>query len=216
MKTQDLRSKSDRPAPQKRLTAEQRRRQLLPIAKKLFSERGFESTTTKAIAAAAGVSEGVIFKHFASKSELYASILDHKAREMDIDAWEKKLCQFSRCEDDEALIHSVVTHILEADRQDPQFRKMMFQAALNRDPLHKITAQRMLPLHEFLSKYIKKRQKKGAFRNFDPRLAAYAIVGVPSYYGHAQLFFGVNDLKRLEDRMALDITKLILDGLRSG
>ena len=41
---------------------------------------------TKAIAAAAGVSEAIIFRHFASKEELYKSILDRKADEIGIKA----------------------------------------------------------------------------------------------------------------------------------
>ena len=40
-----------------------------------FSAKG---TTTKEIAAAAGVSEAMVFRHFASKDELYAAILDTK------------------------------------------------------------------------------------------------------------------------------------------
>ncbi len=213
MRTQEIRSAGDRVSSQKRFTAEERRTQLLHIAKDLFSKYGFGSTTTKAIAAAAGVSEGVIFKHFASKKELYASILDHKAREMGIDTWGTELYRFARSQDDESLVLSVVKHILEADREDPQFRKLVLQAALSGDPLHKITAQRLLPLHRFLCNYIRKRQKKGAFQKCDPRSAAYAIVGMPSYYGLAKVLFGADDLKHLEDRMALDFTRLILEGL---
>ncbi len=44
-------------ASRKRLKAEERRIQLLKIAKELFSEYGFENTHVKTIAAAAGVTE---------------------------------------------------------------------------------------------------------------------------------------------------------------
>ena len=95
MTTQESHSRSNPPALRKRLKAEERRSQLLGIAKKLFSECGFENTTTKAIAAAAGVTEAIIFRHFASKEELYASILDRKADEIDIKAWGAELHHFS-------------------------------------------------------------------------------------------------------------------------
>jgi len=199
----------------KRLKAEERRSQLLGIAKKLFSESGFENTTTKAIAAAAGVTEAIIFRHFASKEELYASILDRKADEIDIKAWGAELHQYAACADDEALVLSVVKHILDADRQDPQFRKLMLQAALSGHPLHKITAQRLLPLHRFLCTYIKKRQRQGAFKKCDPKLAAHAIVGMPSYCGLANILFGVDDLKLPVDQKALGFTRLILEGLHA-
>ena len=215
MRTQEIRSMANYPALRKRFTAEERRSQLLAIAKGLFSEYGFENTTTKAIAAAAGVTEAMIFRHFASKEELYASILDRKADEIGIKTWGTELHTFARCENDEALVFSVMKHILEADRRDPQFKKLMLQATLSGHPLSKITAQRLLPLHQFLCNYIKKRQRKGAFQQCDPKLAAYAIVGMPSYFGLAQVLFGVDDLKLPEDRMASGFTRIILEGLNA-
>jgi len=78
MRTQRTYSIGKKPTPQKRLRAEERRSQLLRIAKELFSEHGFENTTAKSIAAAAGVTEAIVFRHFGSKQELYANILDRK------------------------------------------------------------------------------------------------------------------------------------------
>src|SRR5580765_3512786 len=62
-----------------RMTAEERKLQILRVAVSLFSQRGFGGTTTREIAIAAGVSEAMVFRHFATKQELYAAILDHKA-----------------------------------------------------------------------------------------------------------------------------------------
>jgi TetR/AcrR family transcriptional regulator len=206
-------SRSRRPVMQKRLRAQERRNQLLRFAKQLFSERGFENTTTKAIAAAAGVSEAIVFRHFASKEELYTKILDCKADEIGIKTWAAELRSFASREDDEALVLSVVKHILDADRKDPQFRKLMFQAALSRHPLHKITAQRLLPLHRFLYSYVKKRQQQGVFHKCNTRLAVHAIIGVPSYFGLAKILFGVDDLKLPEEQIASSLTRLIIGGL---
>src|SRR5215208_8490986 len=61
-----------------RMCADDRRRQIAEVAMRLFSERGFRGTTTKEIAQAAGVSEAIIFRHFATKEELYTAIIDYK------------------------------------------------------------------------------------------------------------------------------------------
>ena len=61
------------------MAGEERRHQIVSVAMRLFSQRGFRGTTTKEIAQAAGVSEAIIFRHFATKDELYAAILDLKA-----------------------------------------------------------------------------------------------------------------------------------------
>src|SRR2546423_15598117 len=61
------------------MTGDKRREQILQTAVNLFSQRGFSGTTTREIAHAAGVSEAMVFRHFATKDELYHAILDHKA-----------------------------------------------------------------------------------------------------------------------------------------
>jgi TetR/AcrR family transcriptional regulator len=213
MRIQEARSRGPRLASRKRLKAEDRRNQLLGIAKRLFSEGGFENTTTKAIASAAGVSEAIVFRHFASKEELYTKILDRKADEIGIKTWGAELDHFAECDDDEALVLSVMKHVLDADRQDPQFQKLLLQAALSGHPLRKITAQRLMPLHRFLCNYIKKRQKQRVFQKCDPKLAAYALVSMAGYYGLAKILFGVDELALPEDQIALGFTRLILKGL---
>ena len=61
-----------------RMAGDERRTQILQVAMRLFSQRGFRGTTTREIAVAAGVSEAMVFRHFANKEELYTAILDHK------------------------------------------------------------------------------------------------------------------------------------------
>ena len=61
------------PSTTHRLTAPDRRRQLIEAAMDLFSRKGFAGTTTKEIALAAGVSEAIIFRHFATKRDLYTA-----------------------------------------------------------------------------------------------------------------------------------------------
>lgn len=52
-----------------------RRELILSAAKRCFARNGFAGTTTKSVAAAAEISEGLLFKHFPTKSALYAEIL---------------------------------------------------------------------------------------------------------------------------------------------
>jgi AcrR family transcriptional regulator len=57
------------------MTSDLRRQLILSAAKRCFARNGFAGTTTKSVAAAASISEGLLFKHFPSKSALYAEIL---------------------------------------------------------------------------------------------------------------------------------------------
>src|SRR5215469_5888941 len=58
-----------------RLDGDERRRAIVMAAVPLFARTGFAGTTTRELAAAAGVSEGLLFKHFPSKQSLYREIL---------------------------------------------------------------------------------------------------------------------------------------------
>ena len=51
---------------------------LIAAAASLFAEKGFNGTTTREIAKAAGVSEALVFKYFPTKRTLYAAILAEK------------------------------------------------------------------------------------------------------------------------------------------
>jgi AcrR family transcriptional regulator len=58
--------------PRRRLTAEERKSSILAAARRAFSETGdMNGTTIKLIAARSGISEGVIYRHFESKDQLF-------------------------------------------------------------------------------------------------------------------------------------------------
>ena len=59
-----------------RMSAEERRKSILTKAVPLFAKHGFNGTTTKQIAAAAGVSEALLYRYFPSKDSIYAELKD--------------------------------------------------------------------------------------------------------------------------------------------
>jgi AcrR family transcriptional regulator len=65
-----------------RLSAEDRRSAIVDAARRLFARNGFHGTGTSEIAAAAGCSEPVIYKHFSSKQALFAAALEDATRIM--------------------------------------------------------------------------------------------------------------------------------------
>jgi AcrR family transcriptional regulator len=58
-----------------RLPANERRRQLLEVAVRVFADEGFHQTSMNQVAAAAGVTKPVLYQHFTSKRELYRELL---------------------------------------------------------------------------------------------------------------------------------------------
>ncbi|NMA77676.1 MAG: TetR/AcrR family transcriptional regulator [Actinomycetales bacterium] len=69
-------------SPTARMPRAQRRTQLLELATRVFTEKGFQSTSMDDIAAAAGVTKPVLYQHFESKESLYVEVLDIIAESM--------------------------------------------------------------------------------------------------------------------------------------
>lgn len=63
-----------------RLRKEERRQQLLDVAAKMFAESSYGGVTTASLAKAAGVTEPVLYQHFAGKDELYHAVLRDSCR----------------------------------------------------------------------------------------------------------------------------------------
>jgi AcrR family transcriptional regulator len=59
-----------------RLSADQRKQAIVDAVRDVFAQKGFDGTTTRELAKAAGVSEALLYKHFPSKESLYAAMLD--------------------------------------------------------------------------------------------------------------------------------------------
>ncbi len=61
-----------------RMTAAERREQLLAVSRHLFAARGFDGTSIEEIAAQAGVSKPVVYEHFGGKDGLYAVVVERE------------------------------------------------------------------------------------------------------------------------------------------
>jgi AcrR family transcriptional regulator len=59
-----------------RFDAEVRRAQIVAVARQLFAEYGYRQTTTRQLARAAGVSDALMYRHFASKEEVLRAVVD--------------------------------------------------------------------------------------------------------------------------------------------
>lgn len=69
-------STSPPPRPAKRMTGEERKKQIVRVTLDLVAKHGVQGTTTARIAAAAGVSEKTLYKYFASRRDILIAALD--------------------------------------------------------------------------------------------------------------------------------------------
>ena len=69
-------------APQRRLPVAERRALIVEAAGRLFGEHGYERTRLDEIAAAAGVTKPIVYRHFDSKRDLYLALLDRHREDL--------------------------------------------------------------------------------------------------------------------------------------
>jgi TetR/AcrR family transcriptional regulator len=202
------------PAAPHRMPGGERKEQLIAVAMKLFARKGFRGTTTKEIAKAAGVNQAILFRHFASKNELYAAILDYKTRKSNSVAWIEELRAIAETRDDEALFRAVMGKILEHGRRDQDFtRLMLFSALEGHKQAQSFRDKRIRPVFKFLCDYIALRQKEGAFRAIEPAVVVRAIFGIPSYHAQVVSLFNCRLLTLRDEAAARNFAELILTGL---
>jgi AcrR family transcriptional regulator len=174
---------------QGRLRGEARRQRIVEAAVGLFSRKGFRGTTTREIARAAGISEATIFKHFATKEELYTAIIEAKS------TTEELLAAAGRAaarNDDGGVFRSVGLKMIEQTEKDPSLMRLLLFSALEGHQLSEIFFQsRVRRLHEFLRDYIRKRIADGRFRPVDALVAARGFIGMTVHYLLIHELFGV-------------------------
>lgn len=199
------------------MAGEERRLQILVVAVRLFSERGFRGTTTKEIAQAAGVSEAMVFRHFATKEELYAAILDHKACSsgtnfdpavMAADAIARK--------DDRAVFESLALGALQYHEKDPEFQRLLLHSALEKHELSQMFFDQFVRrVYEFLGGYIRERQREGALIEIDPAIMVRSFIGMVMHHSlNNNLWDPQRRLLNISnEEAARNFTNILLDGV---
>jgi TetR/AcrR family transcriptional regulator len=201
------------------MTGENRKLQILRVAIGLFSQRGFRGTTTKEIAAGAGVSEAMLFKHYATKQELYSAILDHKACLHDEMDPSQIVAEAVARKDDRAVFEGLALQALEQHEQDPEFQRLLLISALEEHELARMFWEKfVLRVYQFLGGYIRERQRDGALTDVEPKIVVRAFIGMIVHHSlNNNLWDRERRLLRISNQKAArEFTNILLHGIQKG
>lgn len=202
-----------------RMAAEDRRHQILHVAVTLFSQRGFGGTTTKEIAQAAGVSEAMVFRHYATKQELYSAILDHKACSGDQMNPEEMVAEALKQKDDRAVFERLALGALKHHEVDPEFQRLLLHSALEKHELAEMFFEKFLRrVYELLGGYIAERQRDGAMIKIDPAIIVRAFIGMIIHHSlNNNLWDPERRLLNISnEEAAKQFTEILLNGISAG
>ncbi len=197
------------------MSASDRRSQLIETALNVFAQKGFNGATTKEIAALAGVTEAIIFRHFPTKQALYQAVLESRVDGPGLQKWLAEAQEAMDRNDDFRLFQAIAAAVIESYIQDPRMERVMLFAALegNQQALehHRNFS---LPIFELLRDYVVRRQSEGAIAGYDAAVVLSAIAGMAK--GHAISVRMLGFRPEYSDQQAAELfTQILLNGIQA-
>jgi AcrR family transcriptional regulator len=161
-----------------RLPAEERKAAVLECACGIFSAGSYRGTTTAEIARKAGVTEPVLYRHFASKRDLYLAVLEESwsrlralwqevvAEEPDPRFWVGAMGRaYLESKDTKVLCAELWIQALTEASDEPEIRKFL--------------RKQMREVHDFVSDVIRRSQEAGGvFPERDPSAEAWIFISI--------------------------------------
>ncbi|MGZ4814309.1 MAG: TetR/AcrR family transcriptional regulator [Terriglobales bacterium] len=196
-----------------RLTASDRKKQLIETAMKLFAEQGFDGTSTRAIAEAAGVTEAIIFRHFRTKEDLYWAVLADRVERRGRNRRIRELLESGN--DLREVLVSIAEILLDRSADDTAVTRLLFYSALrNRELSDRFFETYAHEKFELMAEFLRKQMEEGRFRAVDPLIAARSFLGMIIYHYLVQELFGGDRHRTMDAReVANEVTDLFLEGV---
>ncbi len=201
---------------QVRFSAADRREQILEVGTGLFAQRGFQGTTTKLIAERSGVTEALIFQHFASKEDLYWAVIERKIKASG--ARERMQQRLQAGGTDLEVLSGIAAEILERRAKDQTLSRLLLYSALENHRLsHRFFRNYVAEYYEVLAEYIRRRIAEGRFRPLDPLLAARGFFGMVIYHSWIQELYGGKRYQKFSvQQVSTTLAQVWLQGMLSG
>jgi len=144
-----------------RLSADERRQAVLETACHMFCRSSYRGATTAEIAREVGVSEPILYRHFASKRDLYLACLE--------EAWQHVRAMWDEAlaaeEDPSKWVAAIGSAYLQAKKADKVFLVELWIQSLSEasaDPeIRKHLREHIFEVHGYVVEIIRRAQKAG-------------------------------------------------------
>ena len=153
--------------------AEEKRRQILDAAVRVFARRGFHTSRVGDIAEEAGVAHGLLYHYFSSKDEVLQTVFREN--------WSELLQRFEQVDASEEpadeKLRGIVKILLRTWRNDPDLVTVMVRE-VGRSAQLATQVEVIGQGFAVIERVIREGQAEGVFRSgLDPRLASWVVYG---------------------------------------
>lgn len=197
-----------RPAP----TEVETRSRILQAAQRLFARRGFDGTTTRDLAQAAGVAEGTLFRHFENKK----AILIEVATQGWIEILTDLLTELSEMGSYKAIAQVMRKRMLNLHHNADLFRVCFMEAQFHPDLRDRIQSEVIAKMTDVAEAFFQTAMEQGIYRPMNPRIVAQVFLGMFTVAGFSRSTVISEDASPHEmQEMAEGIADIFLNGVLS-
>ena len=154
-------------------TAEDKRRQILAAAVRVFAAQGYEATRVGDVAKEAGVAYGLVYHYFGSKDAVLEAVFHEQ--------WGRLLAAVALAEETGKTapeqLGLVVKIVLRTWRDDPDLVRLLVRE-ITRSPHIQDELDEIGQAFASLERIVRRGQEEGTFRSdVEPRVAAFMLYG---------------------------------------
>ena len=155
---------------------------ILKAAQKLFARQGYDGTTTRDLAQAAGVAEGTLFRHFTNKK----AILIEVATQGWVEILTDLLTELSEMGSYKAVAQVMRRRMLHLHTNADMLRVCFMEAQFHPDLRDHIQTEVIAKMTDVAEAFFQTAMEQGIYRQMDPKMVARVFLGMFAVAGFSQ------------------------------
>ncbi|PSB23223.1 TetR/AcrR family transcriptional regulator [filamentous cyanobacterium CCP2] len=171
--------RSFRSAPQ---TEAETQTRILQAARRLFARQGYDGTTTRELAQAAGVAEGTIFRHFENKKAILVEVATQGWVEILTDL----LTELSEMASYKAIGQVMRRRMLNLHQNADLMRVCFMEAQFHPDLREQIQNEVIVKMTDVAEAFFETAMDQGIYRRMNPRTVAQVFLGMFTVAGFSR------------------------------
>lgn len=188
----------------------QTRDRILQAAQRLFASQGFDGTTTRDLAQAAGVAEGTLFRHFANKKAILVEVATNGWVEILTDL----LTELSEMASYKAVAQVMRRRMWNMRKNVDMMRVCFMEVQFHQDLRDRIQTEVIDKMTDVAEAFFQTAMDKGIYRQMDAKLVAKVFLGMFAIAGFSDnTLIEPNASPQEMQQMAEGLADIFLNGV---
>lgn len=186
------------------------RTRILKAAQRLFASLGYDGTTTRDLAQAAGVAEGTLFRHFANKK----AILIEVATQGWIEILTDLLTELSEMGSYKAVAQVMRRRMWNFQKNADMMRVCFMEAQFHPELRDRIQSEVISKMSDVAEAFFETAMDKGIYRPMNPKIVAQIFLGMFAIAGFSHdTMIEPNASPQAMQEMAEGLADIFLNGV---